>query len=231
LTGSPFGGHQPEDVEALVECARENHGHSGRAFVRQLLDLPSARQRVRDAYNRWRRSLGDVLPKDPISTRRRAYVATLLTTAELLDELYGLPSAGVGAVAKTVLDFFAAWAQALPVRDQARESFESFTSWCLERRAAFLDGAKPLAEAPDPRDHQSCLGVWDTTAGTIAVLPTAAQRWEKETGYPLQTSLRLWLAKGWVQASDKGHLTKKVPYFGGRRERMYVLTLAQGADD
>jgi putative DNA primase/helicase len=231
LWGSPFE-VVSETVGRLVSSvdllARENYGHAGPRLVQHLLDNHELWPQYRNKHSQYKRLYAEKAASDPVLGRMADYFATLRLTAEIAtDHTRILPWEDFDPI-EPLWDTLASEASEA---DRAESALRLVLSWAVSNQHTFYGREREDGYSGDTvPPHRGYSGKWDKQDWEyIAFYPHRIKRLIEDHGFDVESTLRTWRDRGWLDTEDeKRRNTKRLRISG---ERAHVVCITRDAYD
>ena len=203
------------DIEAFRAVTHVNHGHSGPAFVQHLINEGGEvwQAKVRKTHQSWLRQLGDMFGGSGIMRRKTEHLAATLTTAELLQPVWGIDCT------EQLLRLFEWWADEMPERDLPLEALKKTIAWMTYNWGRLMDHAEHFDEAPTSDRIRDMIGVskyvHKQVGSHVGIFKVPLVKFLEDQGYG-SDMLSHWSRRGWIIRNGK-EKTVPIRLFGGHR--------------
>ena len=190
-----------------------NHGHTGRKWIKFILENRSRWPEWRERYQELTRNIttdlvkkhGDVADTG-VLVRFSAYLASIVLTFELaVPDMLPADQAHVDEARELLIT--------VPVVEAARrdvllEAREHIFSVAGSRRADFFDKLGQHTRNYPP--NQGWLGRWDKGSDTVYFSVSQLRTTLEASGYEYQATIRGWNERGWLAKTGRGRLDTTV---------------------
>ncbi len=208
MWGRPAAGWDKRQVDEFRSSLLDNHGHAGRRWVEQLLEVRGQPEVVRSLVEEYRRRVAHFASKatTEIGGRLASAFALIDLAGDMASEVLGVPY----DAAQMEVQWEETMAEGQDQGDRPLSALHAAYTFAAANQQRFYG----VHSGDSP--NGGWLGVWRTgLTGYIGFLRPNLERLLREDGHDPGATLRQWRERGWLKVWDRERFEVRVKAWGG----------------